>query len=58
MAEKVEKFDHLRIQLQLKGFVSHTHKNRTNVKVDYAFVNLRADEMPDPDLLNNLMVEG
>ena len=58
MAEKVEKFDHLRIQLQLKGFVSHTHKNRTNVKVDYAYVNLRADEMPDPDLLNNLMVEG
>ena len=50
-------FNKLRVELLLKGFVSHTIKNRTSVKVDYSYVNVIGDEL-DAALLNNLLSEG
>lgn len=50
-------FNKLKVELLLKGFVSHTIKNRTSVKVDYAYVNLVGDEL-DTVLLNNLLSEN
>jgi hypothetical protein len=47
----------LKIDLTLKGFVSHTHKNRTNVKVDYSYLNVTADEVPDSAGLHQFLVE-
>lgn len=55
LAEKVEQFDTLNVKLQLKGFVSHSHKNRTNVKVDYAYLNVIGDEMPKSELITGLL---
>ncbi len=38
MLANVEKFHSLQLEIILKGFVSHSLKNRTNVKVDFASV--------------------
>ena len=56
LADKIEPFDSVNIKLQLKGFVSHSHKNRTNVKVDYAYINVTGDEIPKADLISGLLV--
>lgn len=44
----------LRVEVLLKGFVSHSLKNRTNVKVDYSNINLTGEEI-DSVFLSNLM---
>ena len=46
------------MEIFLKGFVSHSHKNRTNVKVDYAYVNVTAEEMLKMDQINSLLIGG
>jgi len=40
---RLKNFRKFHLRLLLKGFVSHTLKNRTNVKVDYARFNLTAN---------------
>ena len=54
---KLSSFNKLKVELLLKGFVSHTNKNRTNVKVDYSYVNIVGDEL-DTQLLNNMLFEN
>jgi hypothetical protein len=54
---QLKKFHTLTLSLLLKGFVSHTLKNRTNVKVDYAKFNVTADEL-DSQILHNVLVEN
>lgn len=44
----------LRVEVLLKGFVSHSLKNRTNVKVDYSKVTLVGEEI-DSVVLNNVL---
>lgn len=47
----------LRIEVLLKGFVSHTLKNRTNVKVDYSHVNITGEEVSS-GFLSNILTQG
>jgi hypothetical protein len=46
----------LELSLHLRGFVSHTLKNRTNVKVDYAQVELKSENW-DSKLIPELLSE-
>jgi hypothetical protein len=46
----------LELNLHLRGFVSHTLKNRANVKVDYAQVELKSDNW-DAKLIPELLSE-
>lgn len=45
------------MHILLKGFVSHTLKNRTNVKVDYAKVNITS-EKSDTSVLTTILSEN
>ena len=45
------------INVLLKGFVSHSLKNRANVKVDYSRIHLSADTI-DSDILKGIISEN
>jgi hypothetical protein len=53
----ISKFHSLTTNVLLKGFVSHTLKNRANVKVDYARIHLFADTI-DSEILKGIISEN
>ena len=55
---KLEQVNKFHVDFQLKGAVSHTLKNRTNVKVDYSYFNLTAEEMLHNELVTSFLTES
>jgi hypothetical protein len=53
----ISKLHSLTANVLLKGFVSHTLKNRANVKVDYARIHLFADTI-DSEILKEMISEN
>jgi hypothetical protein len=53
----MEKFHAIKVDVDLKGYVSHSLKNRTNVKVDYAKINISAEHL-DTDILHELLISN
>ena len=54
---QVGKFHTLNFDVALKGFVSHTMKNRQNVKVEQAKLRMYAEEA-DSEILQGVMLEN
>ena len=56
MIGNVGKLFSVELNLHLRGFVSHSLKNRANVKVDYAQIDIKSDNW-DAKLIPSLLSE-